>query len=237
MLAPFTQIRAATTVAMDGTLSHRVRLEGPRDEFRDLADSFDVMLERLEAHVAEQRRLAANASHELRTPLAISQTLLEVARNEPDLDVNHLIDRLHAVNVRAIDLIQALLILSRADQRSFTSEPVDSSLLLDEAIETLVPLAEKRRVRLLCDGGATPAVGSRALLLQVTINPLNNAISHNLSDGGTVWVSTETGNGSVELVVENTGEVLGPELVSTLASRSSVARNGCARIRPASALG
>ena len=115
-----------------------------------------VMLEWLEAHVAEQRRFAANASHELRTPLAISQTLLEVARNDPNLDVNHLIDRLHAVNIRAIDLTQALLMLSRADQRFFTSEPVDLSLLLDEAIETLLPLAEKRRVRLLYDGGEAP---------------------------------------------------------------------------------
>ncbi|WP_354180960.1 HAMP domain-containing sensor histidine kinase [Arthrobacter sp. UYP6] len=217
MLAPLTQIRAATTMAMDGTLSHRVRLEGPRDEFRELADSFDAMLERLEAHVAEQRRFAANASHEPRTPLAISQTLLEVARNDPELDVNHLIDRLHTVNLRAIDLTQALLMLSRADQKSFTSEPVDLSLLVDEAAETLLPLAEKRRVRLLADGGETPAVGSRALLLQMTTNLLHNAISHNLPDDGTVWVSTEAGYGSVELVVENTGEKLPPELVLTLA--------------------
>ncbi|MER2134466.1 MAG: HAMP domain-containing sensor histidine kinase [Arthrobacter sp.] len=103
---------------MDGTLSQRVALKGPRDEFRDLADSFDAMLERLEAHVAEQRRFAVNASHELRTPLAISQTLLEVARNDPDRDVDALLDRLHAVNVRAIDLTEALLMLSRADQKS-----------------------------------------------------------------------------------------------------------------------
>ena len=77
------------------------------------------MLARLEAHVAEQQRFAANASHELRTPLAITQTLLDVARNDPNRDNDELVDRLHAVNARAIDLTEALLLLSRADQRSF----------------------------------------------------------------------------------------------------------------------
>ena len=116
------------------------------DEFRELADDFDAMLARLEAHVAEQRRFAANASHELRTPLAITQTLLEVARNDPDRDSGELVERLHAVNARAIDLTEALLLLSRADQRSFTREPVDLSLIAEEATETLLPLAEKRGV-------------------------------------------------------------------------------------------
>ena len=86
------------------------------------------MLARLEAHVAEQQRFAANASHELRTPLAITQTLLDVARNDPNRDNGELVDRLHAVNTRAIDLTEALLVLSRADQRSFAREHVDLSL-------------------------------------------------------------------------------------------------------------
>ena len=99
--------------------SHRIQLAGRKDEFRELADSFDAMLARLEAHVAEQQRFAANASHELRTPLAVTQTLLDVARNDPNRDNGELVDRLHAVNTRAIDLTEALLLLSRADQRSF----------------------------------------------------------------------------------------------------------------------
>ena len=228
MLAPLSQIRAATHAAMDGTLSHRIRLPGPRDEFRELADSFDSMLERLEAHVAEQRRFAANASHELRTPLAISQTLLEVARNDPDLDPVHLIDRLHAVNLRAVELTEALLMLSRADQRSFTKEPVDLSLLLDEAAETLLPLAEKRRVRLDIAGEVTSVPGSSALLLQLTINLLHNAIVHNLPDGGAVCATTTGRSGRVELIVENSGEPLAPELVSTLAEPF---RRGTDRVR------
>src|SRR4029077_8592509 len=127
MLAPLTRITDATRTAANGSLSHRVELEGRRDEFRELADAFDAMLGRLEAHVAEQQRFAANASHELRTPLAITQTLLEVARNDPNRDTDVLVDRLHTVNARAIDLTEALLVLSRANQRSFAQEDVDLS--------------------------------------------------------------------------------------------------------------
>jgi len=117
MLAPLTRITDATRMAANGSLSHRIELEGRQDEFRELADAFDAMLARLEAHVAEQQRFAANASHELRTPLAITQTLLDVARNDLNRDNGELVDRLHAVNTRAIDLTEALLLLSRADQR------------------------------------------------------------------------------------------------------------------------
>src|SRR5881227_662762 len=146
MLAPLARITDATRAAATGSLSHRIQLEGRDDEFRELADAFDTMLARLEAHVSEQQRFAANASHELRTPLAITQTLLDVARNDPNGDTGGLVDRLHAVNARAIDLTEALLLLSRADQRSFTREHVDLSLIADEATETLLPLAEERGV-------------------------------------------------------------------------------------------
>src|SRR5215207_4290795 len=120
MLAPLARITDATRTAATGSLSHRIRLPGRRDEFRELADAFDAMLARLEAHVAEQQRFAANASHELRTPLAITQTLLDVARNDQNHDNGELEERLRAVNARAIGLTEALLLLSRSDQRSFT---------------------------------------------------------------------------------------------------------------------
>ena len=171
MLAPLTRITDATRMAATGSLSHRIQLEGRQDEFRELADAFDTMLARLEAHVAEQQRFAANASHELRTPLAITQTLLDVARNDPNRDTGELVDRLHAVNTRAIDLTEALLLLSRADQRSFTREHVDLSLIAEEATETLLPLAEKRGLTIETSGDLTPTIGSHALLLQLTHEP------------------------------------------------------------------
>jgi two-component system sensor histidine kinase VanS len=217
MLAPLTRITDATRMAASGSLSHRIQLEGRKDEFRELADAFDAMLARLEAHVAEQRRFAANASHELRTPLAISQTLLEAARNDPSGDTGELVDRLHAVNARAIDLTEALLVLSRADQRSFTREPVDLSLLVEEATETLLPLAEKRGVAIDTSGDVAPALGSRALLLLMTTNLVHNAIVHNLPERGTVWVTASVHPQGAVLTVENTGEKVTPQLVATLA--------------------
>src|SRR5690349_2410277 len=163
MLAPLTRITNATRVAATGSLSHRIELEGRSDEFRELADAFDAMLARLEAHVAEQQRFAANASHELRTPLAVTQTLLDAARNDPDRDSGELDERLRAVNARAIDLTEALLLLSRADQRSFTREHVDLSLIAEEATETLLPLAETRGLTIKTSGDMSPTIGSHAL--------------------------------------------------------------------------
>jgi two-component system sensor histidine kinase VanS len=216
MLAPLTHITAATRTATTGSLSHRIRLPGRRDEFRELADAFDTMLARLEAQIAEQQRFAANASHELRTPLAITQTLLEVASKDPNRDTGELVDRLHDVNTRAIDLTEALLLLSRADQKSFTPEPVDLSLIAEEAAETLLPLAERLGVTIETSSDMTSTIGSHALLLQLTTNLVHNAIVHNLPERGTVWVMTSVHPKHVVLTVENTGEKLTPQMVSTL---------------------
>ena len=175
------------------------------------------MLARLEAHIAEQQRFAANASHELRTPLAVIQTLLDVARDDPSRENGELVDRLHAVNTRAIGLTEALLLLSRADQRSFTPEPLDLSLIAEEATETLLPLAEQRGLTFETSGDITPVIGSHALLLQLTTNLVQNAIVHNLPEHGTVWVSTSVHPKRALLSVENTGEKLTPQSVATLA--------------------
>src|SRR4051794_1931671 len=217
MLAPLTRITDATRLAATGKLSYRIELEGRKDEFRELADAFDAMLARLEAHVAEQQRFAANASHELRTPLAITQTLLDVARNDPNRDNGELVDRLHTVNTRAIDLTEALLLLSRADQRSFTREHVDLSLIAEEATETLLPLAETRGLAIETSGDMAPTTGSRALLLQLSTNLVHNAIVHNLPEQGAVWITTGVEPRRAVLTVENTGEKLDPALVATLA--------------------
>jgi two-component system, OmpR family, sensor histidine kinase VanS len=216
MLAPLTRITGATRLAATGSLSHRIRLPGPTDEFRELADAFDTMLARLEAHVAEQRRFAANASHELRTPLAITQTLLDVARKDQNGANGELVDRLHAVNTRAIELTEALLLLSRADQRSFTREHVDLSLIAEEATETLLPLAEERGLTIETSGDVAATIGSHALLLQLSTNLVHNALVHNLPEQGAVWVGTSVHHKSVVLTVENTGERLTPQVVSTL---------------------
>jgi two-component system sensor histidine kinase VanS len=217
VLRPLREMTATTRQISERNLSERLDLPGPRDELKDLADTIDGLLGRLEAHVAEQQRFAANASHELRTPLATTQALLEVARSDPDRSGDgELIERLHAVNTRAIDLTEALLLLSRADQRSFRREEVDLSLIVEEAAETLLPLAEKHTVTIETSGDAAQTTGSQPLLLQLATNLIHNAIVHNLPEGGTVWVTTTVQPDSVQLTVENSGEHLTQESLSTL---------------------
>ncbi|HEY1093895.1 MAG TPA: HAMP domain-containing sensor histidine kinase [Glycomyces sp.] len=216
MLAPLNQIAGATRIAAKGSLGHRIAMPGRSDEFRELADAFDSMLEQIEAHVGEHRRFAANASHELRTPLATMKTLLDVAQRDPAGCTPELVDRLSFVNARAIDLTEALLLLSRSGQRSFTREPVDLSLVAEEAAETLLPLAEERGIDVQVSGGLATAAGSPALLLQTAVNLLHNAIVHNASDGGNVWITTAVTSDAAVLTVENTGAKLTPHLVATL---------------------
>jgi len=243
LLAPLDRMTGAARRAAEGSLSHRIALPGRDDEFRELADAFDTMLERLEAHVSAQRRFAANASHELRTPLTISRTLLEVAHDDPGGDARVLTGRLREVNDRAIDLTEALLVLCRADQRSFDRSPVDLSLLADEAVELLAPLADDRGVALEVEGEVAPTAGSPALLRQVVTNLVHNGIVHNVAVPGSrageaespgvpepasevgpgvrrraAWVSVAAAphGAGVVLVVENSGPVVPPELVATL---------------------
>ncbi|MDZ7910647.1 MAG: HAMP domain-containing sensor histidine kinase [Rhodococcus sp. (in: high G+C Gram-positive bacteria)] len=232
MLAPLTRITNAARKAADGSLSYRIEMEGRNDEFRELADAFDAMLAQLEARDAEQQRFAANASHELRTPLAITQTLLDVARTDPNRNGNELDQRLRAVNTRAIELTEALLLLSRADQRSFAREDIDLSLLAEEAVETLLPFAERHGVTVETFGVIAPTSGSHALLLQLITNLLHNAIVHNLPEHGSVQICTDIGPDSAMLLVENTGDNLSPQLISTL---TEPFQRGTARIRMDSA--
>ena len=226
MLAPLTRIGEVARLASEGSLSHRVALEGRRDEFSDLADVFDAMLARLEAHLAEQQRFAANASHELRTPLAIMRTQLEVARADPDRDVDALLSRLQQVNGHAIELTEALLLLARADGQAFERERVDLSLLGEEAVETLLPLAERRGIVIETVADPAHVVGSPALLQQLIMNLLHNAIVHNraivhnlVRDGrtGRIGLRISATPTSVVLAIANTGPHIPDALLSTLA--------------------
>lgn len=152
----------------------------------------------------------AHAAHELRTPLAITQALLDVARSDPER-AGEIVERLRAVNARAIELTEALLLLSRADRGSFPRERVDLSLIAEEAAETLLPLAERHGVAIHTYADFSPIDGSAALLLPMTMNLVHNAVVHNLPSGGSVWVRAA----SAVLTVENTGERLAEVLTLT----------------------
>jgi two-component system, OmpR family, sensor histidine kinase VanS len=228
MLAPLARITDAARKAAGGSLSHRIHWNGRDDEFRELADAFDMMLARLEAQLAEQQRFAANASHELRTPLTIMQAQLDVARAGTSNVTPELIDRLHATNSRAIALTEALLMLSRAEQKAFVSEVVDLSLLVEEAMEALVPLADARHVVFDASSDVACVEGSPTLLRQLAGNLLHNAIVHGPPGGGTVRVHTYTSNGKASLRVANDGPVLASALAAKL---QEPFQRGDARVR------
>lgn len=216
MLAPLDRIAVATRQAARGSLSHRIRLEGRNDEFRELADSFDRMLSELESQVEAQRRFAANASHELRTPLALTQAMLEVAERDPELDEAKLRARLRGVNDRAIALTEALLTLSRADSASFSHETVDLALAAEEAVETLLPLAERSGIELDLGIDDAVAMGSFSLLQQLILNLLHNAIVHNVEAGGFVRLRVGVFDGDAVVAVENSGPAVSREQIETL---------------------
>ncbi|MFT4279902.1 sensor histidine kinase [Microbacterium sp.] len=165
---------------------------------------------------SEQQRFAANASHELRTPLAITRTLLEVARSDPDRDTAALLERLARVNDRSIELVEALLLLTRVERRAFERRDVDLSLLLEEAAEALLPLAEERGAELIVSSAPAPTSGSEPLLGQVAVNLLHNALVHGDPNRGPVSASTWLDEGEAVLVVESAGAVLDPVSVDTL---------------------
>ncbi|MDR0504240.1 MAG: HAMP domain-containing histidine kinase [Bifidobacteriaceae bacterium] len=216
MLAPINRMTKVARLVADGSFWHRINLPGAQNEFCELADSFDSMLERLETHIATQQRFAANASHELRTPLAVTKTLLDVARRDPNRNIDDVLARLSTINDRAIAQTEALLLLNQADQGSFDSTNVDLSLLVEEAVETLLPLAEKQGITIETDCAVTTTCGSPDLLRQLVINLLHNAIIHNQPTNGVVTITTSNTQAMATLSIENSGDLLNPQTLATL---------------------
>ena len=218
MLRPLHRINAVARAIAAGSLEPRVRLEGPDDEFRQLAESFDDMLDRLERTFEEQRRFAANASHELRTPYAIERAMIDVALTDPDgQDIRQLLARLDATNRRGTETVEALLTLSRLDQGQVPEfEPIDMPELVLEVVDRLRPLADAGGVAVTSGLSEGDIDGSPALVRQLATNLVLNAIRHNTT-GGTVSVSTLAAHdGLVTLTVSNTGPVVPQSVIPRL---------------------
>jgi two-component system sensor histidine kinase VanS len=214
MLRPLQEITSAARLAATGSLDHRIRLGGPRDEFTDLSDTFDEMLERLERAFTQYRRFAVNASHELRTPHAVMKTMLEVAIADPDhQDVRELAHRLHETNQRGIDIVEALLALASLGNRPVELEPVNLASIARQAVAELQPEAAAAGVTLSTSIEGSVVEGNETLLHQLIVNLGQNAIRHNLPAGGTAMLTVQSGG---RLTVVNTGEVVDPAKVSTL---------------------
>ncbi|MFG2628783.1 sensor histidine kinase [Streptomyces sp. NPDC048473] len=210
VLSPLGRItRTARRVA--GTdLSRRIELDGPDDELKELADTFDDMLDRLERAFTAQQRFVGNASHELRTPLAINRTLLEVHLSDPQAppELKQLGKTLLATNERSEQLVEGLLLLARSDNQIVERKPVDLAEVASRAIDQTRGEAEERGVEI--RGERAPAVvqGNGVLLERIALNLVQNAVRYNVPEQGWVEVTTELQSGQAVLVVSNTGPVV-----------------------------
>lgn len=212
-LRPMHAITAtARRLSADNIGGARIAMHGPRDELKELADTFDDMLERLGAGFESQRRFVANASHELRTPLATQRTLVEVAMAAPDTapDMRELGEQLLAMNERSERMIDSLLVLARSERGLARRLPVELDSLVRSAVRACQDEAVAAGVTLSIALDGPTVLGDRGLLDRLVTNLVQNAIRHNAA-GGTAYIHT-----SDTLVVENTGPVIAADVAATL---------------------
>ena len=217
-LAPLRAITATARRVSGVNLGERIALQGPDDELKELADTFDGMLARLDAAFASQKHFVANASHELRTPLAIMRTEVDVALADPTASINELRVMGEAVREtidRSESLIAALLFLARSEGVRGIEEPVDLAELAGGCITDLHRSAEAADVTITADLGPGVASGDSALLERMIANLVENGIRHNIC-GGELSVTTSSSNGTVEVLVCNGGAVIDPSDVQAL---------------------
>ena len=212
VLAPLGRITRTARSVAGSDLSRRIELDGPDDELKELADTFDDMLDRLERAFTAQQRFVANASHELRTPLAINRTLLEVQLSDPGAppELQQLGKTLLATNERSEQLVEGLLLLARSDNQIVERKPVDLGEVTTRAVEQVRGEAAQREVELRADIAEAVVQGNGVLLERIALNLTQNAVRYNLppGEGGWVEVSTELQHGQAVLVVTNTGPVV-----------------------------
>ncbi|WP_447040456.1 sensor histidine kinase [Streptomyces sp. DSM 118878] len=210
VLSPLGRItRTARRVA--GTdLSRRIELDGPDDELKELSDTFDEMLDRLERAFTAQQRFVGNASHELRTPLAINRTLLEVHLSDPGAppELHQLGKTLLATNERSEQLVEGLLLLARSDNQIVERKPVDLAEVADRAVDQVLAEADAKGVEIRGERGVAVVQGNGVLLERIALNLVQNAVRYNVQEAGWVEVTTEAQHGQAVLVVSNTGPVV-----------------------------
>ncbi|MFJ6694544.1 sensor histidine kinase [Streptomyces sp. NPDC091272] len=210
VLSPLGRITRTVRRVAGTDLSRRIEMDGPDDELKELADTFDDMLDRLERAFTAQQRFVANASHELRTPLAINRTLLEVHLSDPGapVELQQLGKTLLATNERSEQLVEGLLLLARSDNQIVERKPVDMAEVATRALDQTRGEAQDKGVEL--RGEQEPAVvqGNGVLLERIALNLVQNAVRYNVTDTGWVEVTTGVEDGHAVLVVSNTGPVV-----------------------------
>ncbi|WRZ90074.1 HAMP domain-containing histidine kinase [Streptomyces sp. NBC_01007] len=210
VLSPLGHITRTARAVAGSDLSRRIELDGPDDELKELADTFDDMLERLQRAFTAQQRFVGNASHELRTPLAINRTLLEVHLSGPGVstELAQLGKTLLATNERSEQLVEGLLLLARSDNQIVERKPVDLAEVASQAVDQVHAEAETKGVKI--RGQRSPVVvqGNGVLLERIALNLVQNAVRYNVPKDGWVEVTTDTEHGWAVLEVSNTGPVV-----------------------------
>jgi len=209
-LQPVSRVTSTARRLSEETLDERISLDGPQDELKELADTFDAMLGRLDAAFDSQRRFVANASHELRTPLSVIRTEVDVTLGDPAASTTELRtmgEVVREASIRADRLVDALLVLARSDAQSRSGlaqrEPVDLATLVPAAVAAVAAEASARGLVVSTEVRAAPVEGDPQLLERLVGNLVENAVRHNV-DGG--WVTVRTGSGTgAFLSVLNTG--------------------------------
>ena len=219
MLAPLSTMNEAAKQAASGDLSRRLALAGPHDEIRDLADTYDHMLDSLESSLATYRRFAANASHELRTPLATAQTMIDVTLADPGASADQLrslVERLRETNRANVETVDALLDLAEAQSGDIYREEVDLGEVVATVLAQLAPEAAEREVTLPAAPGDIVVVeGDPVLLRQAVSNLLRNAVRHNVAGGGVELGLARAGD-RARLLLSNDGPLVPAEHLTAL---------------------
>ncbi|SEN36555.1 sensor histidine kinase [Actinacidiphila rubida] len=210
VLAPLGRITRTARSVAGSDLKRRIELDGPDDELKELADTFDEMLDRLERSFDAQRRFVANASHELRTPLAINRTLLEVQLSDPEAspDLRQLGKTLLSTNERSEQLVEGLLLLARSENEIVDRKPVDLAEVASQALEQTRAEADSRHVELREQLQPAVVPGNGVLLERIALNLVQNAVRYNVAQDGWVEVATSVEGGQGILVVVNSGPVV-----------------------------
>lgn len=215
ILRPLQAINNAAHRASTGTLHHRLGLLGPRDELRDLSETFDLMLERLEHAFHSHQRFAANASHELRTPLAITQTILEVGLSDPELklpELRGIAQQVMEANRRNIETVDALLDLAEIGHRPISEDPIDLTVLVQHLHQEISAEADQRHLTVTTSLDPACTHGDAVLLRQAIKNLLLNGVRHN-NDGGHLQIALRTAHEHVHLQITNDGTPITNELI------------------------
>ncbi|GLX21407.1 MULTISPECIES: sensor histidine kinase [Streptomyces] len=210
VLSPLGKITRTARRVVGSDLTRRIELDGPDDELKELADTFDEMLDRLERAFTAQQRFVANASHELRTPLAINRTLLEVHLSDPGapVELQQLGKTLLATNERSEQLVEGLLLLARSENQIVERKPVDLAEVASRAIDQARGEALAKGVEIRGERALAVIQGNGVLLERIALNLVQNAVRYNVPEGGWVEVTTEAQHGQAVLVVSNTGPVV-----------------------------